>query len=88
MALDRKPTAPIDAKFYGFRYRPTDETARRLRAISLTCEISANELICKLVDYALKHARITERMLTVRDLAFDDELRVLEVNENGEVVEV
>lgn len=77
----KEPSVPIDSKFYGFRYRPDDDTARKLRNICLTCDMSANELLIKLVDYALRHARIQERQLTVRDLTFDDESRTFSIHE-------
>lgn len=79
----KEPSVPVDEKFYGFRYRPSNEVARKLRAISLACEMSANELLIKLVDYALLHARIHERKLTVRDLTFDDEMRVFTIEDIG-----
>lgn len=77
----KEPTVPIDDKFYGFRYRPSNEVARKLRAISLACDMSANELLIRLVDYALQHARISEKKLTVRSLTFDDDLRIFEISD-------
>lgn len=80
----KEPSVPVDEKFYGFRYRPSNEVAKKLRSIALACDMSANELIIKLVDYALAHARIREKQLTVRDLTFDDEMRVYNIDEIGE----
>lgn len=79
----KEPSVPVDDKFYGFRYRPTNEVAKKLRTISLACDMSANELLIKLVDYALLHARIREKKLTVRDLTFDDEVRVFTIEDIG-----
>lgn len=79
----KEPSVPVDEKFYGFRYRPTNEVAKKLRSIALACDMSANELIIKLVDYALRHARIRERQLTMRDLIFDNEERVYAIDDIG-----
>lgn len=79
----KEPTVPVDSKFYGFRYRPCDATAKKLRAICLATDLSANELLIRLVDYALEHARVVEKKLTVRDLVFERDIKVLTVDELG-----